>query len=254
MNLRDRITDSRIIRQSEKSCVLLASLRGFRNKVILKERPGDSIHIYELLSKIRNPHLPIIYGFQQEEESLLIAEEWIPGKTLAELLSRRCFSFVEALDLMLQLCDGIEAMHSSSPPLIHRDITPWNLMLTREHLLKIIDFDAARIYRPHLLRDTRQLGTREYAPPEQFGFSQTDIRSDIYSMGVLFYELLYCKAFVQTLDFPSQTYLSLRKANAVIARCTMFAPNQRYQSVGELRRALLRILPYRARRQYRKSD
>ena len=191
MNLSKKINRSQILKQSEKSRVILADMDGLKEKIIIKELDYHLHAIYKQLSTIQNQHFPDIYEVEQTETHLLVAEEYIEGKTIADILSERTFSLEEAIDVMLQICSGIASLHYATPPIIHRDLTPWNLLLTQENLLKIIDFDAARTYKPGATCDTRRLGTAEYAPPEQFGFSQTDVRSDIYSMGVILYELVY---------------------------------------------------------------
>ena len=92
---------------------------------------------------------------------------------------------------MLQLCEALEVLHGCNPSLIHRDIKPSNVLVNEEGILKIIDFDASRQYRKTKnTSDTRLLGTIEYAAPAQFGYAQTDFRSDIYSAGVVFSEIV----------------------------------------------------------------
>ena len=259
MSITDKITDSQIIKHSKKSRIILADIDGksekdgTEKKIIIKELSNDLFSIYQRLSLIESQYFPKIYELEQRKEYLLVAEEYIEGRLLADILSERAFFPQEALILMLQLCNGIACLHHFSPPVIHRDLTPWNLLLTDEHLIKIIDFDAARIYKPNARCDTKRLGTAEYAPPEQFGFSQTDERSDIYSMGVILYELVYCRAFRRTEEHFSHR-ASHRKINHIITRCTMFPPCQRYQSVEELKRELIRALPLKLRLHYHKEN
>ena len=259
MSIIDKITDSQIIKHSKKSRIILADIDdsnqidGTEKKIIIKELSSDLFSVYQRLSLIQSQHFPKIYELEQRNEYLLVAEEYIEGRMLADILSERAFFPQEALHVMLQLCSGIACLHHFSPPVIHRDLTPWNLLLTNDQTVKIIDFDAARIYKPNARCDTRRLGTAEYAPPEQFGFSQTDERSDIYSMGVILYELIYCRAFHHTEEhFSNQA--KHRKINHIITRCTMFSPCQRYQSVEELRRELIRALPLKTRLHYYREN
>lgn len=245
MNITDKITDCQILKESERCRVLLASADGYREKIIIKELPADLLPLYQLLLKTPSIHFPAVYELEIQNGQLLTAEEYIEGKTLAALLAEHRFAPQEAVSLILQLCDGIEILHNAVPPVIHRDLTPWNLILSKDNILKIIDFDTARIYKPGAGRDTRRLGTAEYAPPEQFGYAQTDWRSDIYSIGVLLYELTYSKAFRKSSVISPITGQSYRKINRVINRCTMFSPDQRYQSVAQLRHALIRFFPLR---------
>ncbi len=259
MSIIDKITDSQIIKHSKKSRIILANIDerndkdGAEKKIIIKEISSDLFSVYQRLSLIQSQHFPKIYELEQREEHLLVAEEYIEGRLLADILSERAFFPQEALFLMLQLCSGIACLHHFSPPVIHRDLTPWNLLLTKEQIIKIIDFDAARIYKPNARCDTRRLGTDEYAPPEQYGFTQTDERSDIYSMGVILYELVYCRAFRRT-EVYFNPNASHRRINHIITRCTMFSPCQRYQSVEALRRALIRALPLKLRLHYYRKN
>ena len=80
------------------------------------------------------------------------------------------------------MCDGLKELHEQK--IIHRDIKPSNMILQADGRIRLIDFDAARIFKDNKATDTELLGTKDYAPPEQYGFGQTDPRSDIYSLGV----------------------------------------------------------------------
>ena len=84
------------------------------------------------------------------------------------------------------MCDGLKILHENK--IVHRDIKPENLILQGDKI-RLIDFDAARIFKSDKNKDTKILGTEYYAPPEQFGFGQTDPRSDIFSLGKTFQEL-----------------------------------------------------------------
>lgn len=247
MNITDKSAKIRTIKQSTKGRVVLIDTGRISKKIILKEMSSDLLPVYRQLSAIRNRHFPRIYKLTVSGERLHVMKEYVEGKTLAKLLSERTFSVTEAIRLMLQLCEGVSCLHQSVPPIIHRDLTPWNILISDKAVLKIIDCDTARNYRQGAVCDTRRLGTFEYTPPEQFGFAQTDARSDIYSMGVLLYELVYCRAFRKTGTNGFCHQRKYQKVNKIITRCTMFSPDQRFQSVSELQRALLRALPLRLR-------
>lgn len=242
-----KISRLQTLKHSGKSRILLADIGDTGKKIIIKELSGDLFPVYSRLRTIRSRHFPKIYKLKISGGTLHVAEEYIEGKLLAQLLSERAFPPTEAVGLIIQLCDGVSCLHRAIPPIIHRDLTPWNILITEEHVLKIIDFDAARSYRQRAACDTRRLGTAEYAPPEQFGYSQTDERSDIYSIGVLLYELVYCRAFQKTGKSGFCRSWRYRRINKIITRCTMFSPDQRYQSVRELRRALIWALPFKLR-------
>lgn len=258
MNLNDIPENYQLVKASNKSRILLSKDAQNRQQ-ILKELPSYLLPVYQQLHAVSSIHFPEIYQLKANSQHLYLTEEYIQGSTLAALMSKHAFTCPEAVSIGLQLCDAADILHRCTPPIIHRDLTPWNLMLTDSHILKIIDFDTARNYKPDAACDTHRLGTLEYAAPEQFGYSQTDERSDIYSIGVLLYELAHGKSFSRN-NNPSTApaFVSTaahRRLDDIITRCTMFAPSQRYQSVQSLHHALLHALPlrysYRLRKDYR---
>ena len=242
-----------LIKESSKSRILLRQAKPHTKPLVIKELSIHLFPIYQQLRSAHSMHFPVIYSLEVKDNHLHVTEEYITGSTLAELLSKQAFSIYESISITLQLCDAVETLHHATPPIIHRDLTPWNLMLTEHHILKIIDFDTARTYKPASTCDTHRLGTLEYAAPEQFGYTQTDNRSDIYSIGVLLYELTYGKSFSKSppsMPFGNKTY---RRIHKIIMRCTMFSPDQRYQSIAKLRHALLFALPFQYYRKLKKK-
>lgn len=125
--------------------------------------------------------------------------------------------------IFTELCDAVSALHSVG--VIHRDIKPSNIMLTSDGHIKLIDFDAARVKKINQDKDTSFIGTDGFAPPEQYGFEQTDERSDIYALGVTMKLILND-------NFEKSPYRS------VIEKCLKFSPDQRYSSVLSLKKAL----------------
>ena len=175
------------LKESEKTTVELAAVDLFVGPVIVKRLSGGKPDVYRLLFMKNNCHIPRIYAIEEQEEELLIAEEYIDGENLEELLEKKPFSDEQKLNYALQLCEAVGFLHAMEPPVIHKDIKPSNILINKKEELKLIDFDASRFYKSDLNSgDTRLLGTVEYAPPEQYGYAQTDVRSDIYSMGVVF--------------------------------------------------------------------
>lgn len=165
MNITDKSAKIRTIKQSTKGRVVLIDTGRISKKIILKEMSSDLLPVYRQLSAIRNRHFPRIYKLTVSGERLHVMKEYVEGKTLAKLLSERTFSVTEAIRLMLQLCEGVSCLHQSVPPIIHRDLTPWNILISDKAVLKIIDCDTARNYRQGAVCDTRRLGTFEYTPP-----------------------------------------------------------------------------------------
>ncbi|MBR6643990.1 MAG: protein kinase [Lachnospiraceae bacterium] len=226
------------IKESEKATVELAAVELLVGPVIVKRLKGGKPEIYRLLAMQKNPHIPQIYVVEETEEELLIAEEYVDGENLGEYLQKNLLSDEEKITLALQLCDAVGFLHALKPSVIHRDIKPSNIIITGKGELKLIDFDASRRYKETpSSSDTRLLGTVEYAPPEQFGYSQTDVRSDIYSMGVVFHEMR-----------PAENKKLEELWEAIAEKCTSFDPKNRYQNVAELKRELEKLSAWKKKR------
>lgn len=118
-------------------------------------------------------------------------------------------------------------LHNQTPPIIHRDIKPENIVISNDNVIKIIDFDISIIYKTGENLDTTLLGTKGYTSPEQFGFEQSDGRSDIYAMGVMMNVLTTGKHFKE--------FLSNSKLRNVILKCTEISPKDRYENVDKLK-------------------
>lgn len=200
----------------------------------------------KILWGLNHPNLPALTGFFSENQRYFLVMEYIDGMTLEELLDRNGGPFSErrVLGWARQLCDVLEYLHSQNPPIIFRDMKPGNIMLTRSGHIKLIDFGIARFFRPSGKQDTQHLGTPGFAPPEQYGTAQTDVRSDIYSLAMTLSLLL-----TNTLSEHEFGLKNLRalnpKISPVVARALEKAadakPERRYHSVAEFRSALLGV-------------
>lgn len=180
---------------------------------IMKKIRAESAEIYLKLKEIQNPHIPQIYHVFEN----FIIEEHITGRTLSEILdSGEILSDEKIISILTQLCKCLKILHEHG--IIHRDIKPSNLILTDDGNLKLIDFGIARQIKEKSFSDTEWLGTRGYAPPEQYGFAQTDCRSDIYAVGATF-QLFQPKS---------------ARLKKIIAKATNFNPDERFQKVDEI--------------------
>lgn len=221
-----------VIKKSERSEVVFAAMDEMDVPVVVKRLQGANPEIYRGIAKLRNSHIPRIYCVEEQGEELCIAEEYIDGRTLDVYLAEETLTDLQKMELMVQLCEALEVLHQCNPPVIHRDIKPSNILITTDGVLKIIDFDASRQYKTEKnTSDTRLLGTVEYAAPEQFGYAQTDVRSDIYSAGVVFNEIKTEK---------DSSYAGGLKR--LIDKCTSFDPENRYKNVTELKKDLLKCI------------
>ncbi len=185
-------------------------------------------------------HLPRVMECHSDGRELSVVMEYVPGETLADVVYRCDPSPALAADLFPRLCDAATELHESfDPPLIHRDLKPSNVVLTADSLT-LIDFGIARTYRAGADDDTRHFGTRAYAPPEQFGFGQTSVRSDVYALGML---LFYCLAEQTPSQAVREAGFALQSVPAalrpVLLKATAFDPDARYGSARELKEAFL---------------
>lgn len=138
----------------------------------------------------RHRHLPRIYDVHESDGDLVVVMEYVAGRTLRDEVYERDASLALAQRLFPLLCDGVSELHEEvAPPLIHRDLKPTNVIVSEANLT-IIDFGIARSFREGAESDTAHFGTRSYAPPEQFGYGQTDVRSDVYALGMILYYLV----------------------------------------------------------------
>ena len=162
----------------------------------------------------------------QGEENLVI-EEFIEGDTLGFLLKGALFSQEETKKIVKQVCQALWVLHSIGA--VHRDVKPENIILRGDQAV-LIDFDAARFHKPELENDTQILGTTGFAAPEQYGLSQSDLRADIYAVGILINVML-------TGEHPSR-HLVEGKMGRIVDRCTHVNPQRRYKNVLRLMEAL----------------
>ncbi len=223
---------------SSKSKVYLASVKGTTQFVVYKELEGKgNLQLYKKIRIMQEQEkvtcFPKIYGLWEENEKIFIIEEYISGGTLGEKIKKGIkFSEEELTDYMLQLCTVLRKLHNANPPIIHRDLKPDNIIITENGELKLLDFDAAREYNTALSHDTVLLGTKAYAPPEQYGFTQTDVRSDIYSFGKVFGELL---------NNANASEIYIQRCRKIIEKATMFDPDNRYVDSNALSKELLAL-------------
>lgn len=223
------------ISDSSKSQVYLVTLKKEENKfaILKKHQSSALLDFYKRQEILQSEYFPKLYAIREEKGEIFLLEEYIAGKTLQNMLDDNYhFTEEEITHYMTELCRALQVLHNAVPPIIHRDIKPENVIITDDGHVKLLDFDAAREYKENQEKDTVLLGTKEYASPEQFGFMQTDIRSDIYSLGIVFSELLNHSQ-------ASTEYVG--KAKQIINHATMFDPNKRYHDVGLLLKDLSKL-------------
>lgn len=216
----------RTLKQSPRGSVLLLCHKATRQRFILRRFTGSG-EVYQKLLGLSCANLPTILEAAARDEENLVLEEFIEGDTLNFLLRGALFSPSETRKIVTQVCRALWVLHSMSA--VHRDVKPENIIVHGDRVV-LIDFDAARLYKPDAGSDTRILGTTGFAAPEQYGLSQSDIRADIYAVGILINVML-------TGQHPSRK-LADGRLGRIVTRCTQVNPQKRYQNVLRLMEAL----------------
>ncbi|SHK07646.1 serine/threonine protein kinase [Paramaledivibacter caminithermalis] len=200
-----------------------------------------------ILKKLNHPALPRIFDIIEDKNSIYIIEDYIEGITLDKKLLR-CGRIPERIVISwaIEICKVLIYLHNLKPnPIIYRDMKPSNIILTSEGKIKLVDFGIAREYKTNVENDTAYIGTRGYAAPEQYGSAQTDVRTDIYSLGVTLYHLLTGKSPNEppfTIKPITELNENLSKGiEYIVAKCTEIDPEQRYQSAQELIEDLINL-------------
>lgn len=198
---------------------------------VAKRMDGETDAEAELLQRLSHPSLPkYAESISLDCEHILI-REYMKGTPLDAYIRERPLSDRQIVDVGIQLCDVLTYLHTQDPPIIHRDVKPQNVIMGENGRVTLIDFGIARIYKPDARKDTVFSGTNDFAPPEQYGFSQTDARADVFSLGMLLKFLLTCG--------DMDAAISDKRLARVVKRCTAFAPDRRYRSAALVKKALL---------------
>lgn len=190
-----------------------------------------------MMKKLDHPALPRIVDIIDNGVTIYVVMDYIEGESLDKILNEYGAQPEElVVNWAKQLCDALSYLHSQKPPIIYRDMKPANVMLKPEGNIKIIDFGIAREYKEQNLADTTVLGTKGYAPPEQYS-GQTDPRSDIFALGMTMHHLL-----TGVDPRNGEAYAPVRQWNPelsegieiIIDRCVEPAAENRYQSCADL--------------------
>ena len=153
------------------------------------EEKARFIQEAQAASALNHPNVTTIYGIEESPDGLFIAMEYVEGKTLKQTIEKETLSIKKVLDIGIQVCEGLTAAHKKE--IVHRDIKSDNIMVTKEGQVKIMDFGLAKLKGATKLTQTGStLGTLAYMSPEQAQGEEVDHRSDIFSFGVVVYELL----------------------------------------------------------------
>lgn len=186
-------------------------------------------------SGARFAHAPRIVECYKTGRELVVVSEFIPGKTLDAFVNEAGPSIELSLSVVPVVCAAVAELHKAfDPPVVHRDLKPANIIVSEGPSglsATLIDFGIARRYREGAAADTVRFGTRSYAPPEQYGFGQTSVRSDIYALGMI---ALFCITGEEAHGQPSAESLAHAGVTGpyadAILQATSFDPERRFAS------------------------
>lgn len=217
----------KVLKNTDKTQICVYEHKELGKRLVKRSINGTG-EVYEILRTLSHPNISNVYEAFRSETGVTVLEEYVDGQTVGEYLLDNLYTEKGVKKIILSLCGALQFLHSNK--IIHKDIKPENVMIDNGGTVKLIDFDAARVYKPYQSEDTKILGTTGYAAPEQYGLNQTDERTDIYAIGVLMNVMLTGE--------PPQRKLYNGKLKKVIVKCTQTIPDNRYQSIEELKRNL----------------
>jgi serine/threonine protein kinase len=189
-----------------------------------------SLPVCEKMLGKKYSNLIYLHKIIKYQNNYYVLEEYINGENIQTIVSQKGKMDLETVrKIIVKICDGLTVLHKNG--IIHRDITAKNIIIGVDGNVKIVDYGISRIIKDSQGTDTEILGTVGYAPPEQFGFLQTDIRTDIYSVGVLMNYML-------TGALPQEVKYNGKMKN-VLNICLNLRPEKRYSSAENLKKAVL---------------
>ncbi|MBR6005930.1 MAG: serine/threonine protein kinase [Clostridia bacterium] len=202
-----------------------------RAEYVAKKIFPEDIPVYKQLARIseNTPNIARIHGVFTVNGFTCAVRDFVSGMTLEEYRRRSpVLPDEEVRRIASDVCRGLAPVHTAG--IVHRDINPANIIIDTDGRAVIIDFGISRSVKPGKTADTMILGTQGYAAPEQFGFSQTDPRADVYAVGVLINWLL-------TGRLPNEE-LAIGSLGKVVQKCIKPDPEDRYRSAKEVLYAL----------------
>lgn len=230
----------------EKKNIVL--VQDIRNSELCVKKTLDiySRDVYEQLASVRIEGVPAVKECVADDGKLIVVEEYIQGRSLKQVLDEQgLLDEEQAYDIAVQLADILVSLQQLEPVIVHRDIKPSNIIIEKNGHVHLIDFNAARHVNADKNEDTKMLGTVYFAAPEQFGFGQSDERTDIYGLGATI-------NYIMTGDKPGAGIAECRFSD-ILKKCLMVDAKDRYQSAAELR-GVLDMLNYNAHTQDNGKD
>lgn len=235
-------TVDEFLKEGEDSCTVLVKETATGIFCVLKwgrkiqaEMLRNEMEILQKLTEMGLTGIPKAYRIFEENGGVYFLREYIEGTPLSQMVMQKGgIQERELCKISLKICQAVEEFQKLEDPMIHRDIKPENIVVTPTGETVFIDFGTMRSYKKDSQRDTFVVGTRGTAAPEQYGYRQTDQRTDVYAIGQT---MLYMVTESYELDQLSECKIS-RKLKKIIEKACSFEPDKRYADAAELRKAI----------------
>lgn len=240
--------DSSTFLVKEKATGILCVLKWGRNRQA--EFLRNEMEIMEKMADRKLSGVPKAYRIFEENGEVYLVREYIEGMSLAQMvLQKGGISEAEICRISRKICQTAEQFQNPDEPMIHRDIKPENIVVTPGGEVVFIDFGTMRSYKKDGSRDTFVVGTRGTAAPEQYGYTQTDQRTDVYAIGQT---MLYMVSESYEMNQLSECAVS-RRMKKIIEKACSFEPDKRYGDAAQLRRAVEKCQANNRKKVYKKA-
>ena len=240
--------DSSTFLVKETATGILCVLKWGRNRQT--EFLRNEMEILEKLADRKLSGIPKAYRIFEENGEVYLVREYIEGMSLAQMvLQKGGISEAEICRISRKICQTAEQFQNPDEPMIHRDIKPENIVVTPGSEVVFIDFGTMRSYKKDGSRDTFVVGTRGTAAPEQYGYTQTDQRTDVYAIGQT---MLYMVSESYEMNQLSECAVS-RRMKKIIEKACSFEPDKRYGDAAQLRRAVEKCQANNRKKVYKKA-
>ena len=240
--------DSSTFLVKETATGILCVLKWGRNRQA--EVLRNEMEIMEKMADRKLSGIPKTYRIFEENGEVYLVREYIEGMSLAQMvLQKGGISEAEICRISRKICQTAEQFQNPDEPMIHRDIKPENIVVTPGGEVVFIDFGTMRSYKKDGSRDTFVVGTRGTAAPEQYGYTQTDQRTDVYAIGQT---MLYMVSESYEMNQLSECAVS-RRMKKIIEKACSFEPDKRYGDAAQLRRAVEKCQANNRKKVYKKA-
>lgn len=240
--------DSSTFLVKETATGILCVLKWGRNRQT--EFLRNEMEIMEKMADRKLSGIPKTYRIFEENGEVYLVREYIEGMSLAQMvLQKGGISEAEICRISRKICQTAEQFQNPDEPMIHRDIKPENIVVTPGGEVVFIDFGTMRSYKKDGSRDTFVVGTRGTAAPEQYGYTQTDQRTDVYAIGQT---MLYMVSESYEMNQLSECAVS-RRMKKIIEKACSFEPDKRYGDAAQLRRAVEKCQANNRKKVYKKA-